>query len=195
MSWLSHEKLVGQRVSLHPLSIEHIDGLVKAVKDGESWKLWYASVPRPGEMETYVQQGINEGVRGNPAYTVFDNQNGNIVGTTRFYMTEDTHRRTKLGYTWYGDQARRTSINTESKFLLLNKAFEEHQASAVEFRTHYFNFTSRQAIERLGARQDGILRQHQIMADGSYRDTVVYSIINSEWPTVKQHLQAKMERR
>jgi RimJ/RimL family protein N-acetyltransferase len=168
--------------------MDHIEPLKTAVKDGEFWKLWYARVPAPEQMEEYVTAAIADAGRGNIAFAVRMNETKKIVGTTRFYNVDGLNRRPMLGYTWYAESACRTGINTETKLLLLQHVFEQKNAIAVEFRTHFFNQPSRTSIERLGAKQDGILRSHQIMHDGSIRDTVVYSILRHEWPAVKDKL-------
>ncbi|WP_462154231.1 GNAT family N-acetyltransferase [Pseudoalteromonas piscicida] len=192
--WPTDKPLIGHHVTLEPLSTTHINALQQAVKDGEAWKLWYANVPNPDDMERYVNTAISQGSEGNLAYAVRLNSSNEIVGTTRYYNADIANRRTMLGYTWYSDKVRRTAVNTECKFLLLRQLFEDLDAIAVEFRTHFFNHASRNAIERLGAKLDGILRSHQIGRNGELRDTVVYSIIASEWPTVKQHLLSKLDR-
>ncbi len=184
--------LRGRFVDLEPLSHLLVDGLKDAVTDGELWQLWYASVPSPKEMTSYVDAAIKASINGNMAFVVRDLRTQKVVGTTRFYNVEPAHKRGLIGYTWYAKSAQGTAINTEAKYLLMKYWFEVKQANAVEFRTHFFNETSRRAIERLGAKQDGILRSHQILKDGSVRDTVVYSIIASEWPAVKNNLQAKL---
>lgn len=190
--WINEETLKGNFLTLEPLQLEHISELKVAVQDGESWKLWYANVPRPDEMSDYVEDAISAARAGDIAYAVRSNVTQKIVGTTRYYNVDAKNKRAMIGYTWYSSSARRTPINTECKLLLLAKLFESHDAIAAEFRTHYFNQPSRAAIERLGAKQDGILRQHQIMKDGSIRDTVVYSIIAAEWPAVKSNLLSKL---
>jgi N-acetyltransferase len=184
--------LSGSFVVLAPLMRSHVDALKDAVCDGELWRLWYASVPSPDEMSNYVDAAINASTNGNMAFAVRDLKTQKVVGTTRFYNVEPAHKRGLIGYTWYAKSAQGTAINTEAKFLLMQYWFEVQKANAVEFRTHFFNQASRRAIERLGAKQDGILRSHQILKDGSIRDTVVYSIIASEWPAVKNNLQVKL---
>ena len=188
MNLLPETTLAGEFVTLEPLRAEHATALKLAVLDGELWKLWYAGVPSPEEMEAYVAFAVSEAQRGNLAFAVKDNHTGKIVGTTRFYNVEPVHRRGLLGYTWYAKSVQGTKTNTECKYLLLDYFFEQQGAIAVEFRTHFFNQRSRHAIEKLGAKQDGILRSHQIMRDGSIRDTVVYSIVSSEWSSVKNGL-------
>ncbi len=193
MAWLSEMALTGKYVTLEPLTLEHIGPLQEAVKDGEGWKLWYAAVPQPEQMEKYVLDAIAAAKQGNLAYAVRSHAHNKIVGTTRFYSVDAVNRRAMLGYTWYAKAVQRSPVNTESKLLLLTHLFETHQAIAVEFRTHFFNQISRQAIERLGAKFDGILRSHIIMKDGSIRDTALYSIIASEWTSVRNNLKARLE--
>ena len=190
--WIKEEILEGDYVILEPLRMEHIPHLEIAVQDGESWKLWFASVPNVDEMHSYVKSAIEASGRGEIAYVVRVKSTNKIVGTTRYYNVDEKNKRAMLGYTWYASSVRRTPINSECKLLLLRNIFESHGAIAIEFRTHYFNQASRAAIERLGAKQDGILRSHQIMKDGSLRDTVIYSIISSEWPAVKSNLLSKL---
>ena len=184
--------LEGTYAALEPLMHSHVEALQSAVRDGELWQLWYASVPSPDEMARYVDTAIKASINGDMAFAVRDLKTQQIVGTTRFYNVEPAHKRGLIGYTWYAKSAQGTAINTETKYLLMQYWFEVKQANAVELRTHFFNEASRRAIERLGAKQDGILRSHQILKDGSVRDTVVYSIIASEWPVVKNNLQAKL---
>jgi N-acetyltransferase len=192
---LDHDfSLGGHFVALEPLGHTHVKDLKQAVRDGELWRLWYASVPSPDEMAAYVDEAIKTSVNGNMAFVVRDQKTHQVVGTTRFYNVEPAHKRGLIGYTWYAKSVQGTAINTEAKYLLMEYWFELKKANAVEFRTHFFNEASRRAIERLGAKQDGILRSHQILKDGSIRDTVVYSIIASEWPAVKNNLQAKLEK-
>lgn len=191
---INKQKLEGTHVVLEPMKVEHIQALQAAVLDGEAFNLWFANVPKPEDMQSYVEQAIKAMEQGNVAYVVISKQTGKLVGTTRYYNVDHANKRALIGYTWYANSSKRTFINTEAKLLLLKNLFEESKAIAVEFRTHFFNHTSRAAIERLGAKQDGILRNHQIMKDGSYRDTVVYSIIASEWPAVRNNLLSKLQR-
>lgn len=194
MAWLTTQMLEGEFVCLEPMAQSHVADLQQAVADGENWKLWYAMVPTVEEMPAYVQEALASKAQGAVPYVVRCKMTGKIVGTSRYYMVDEASRRALIGYTWYAESVRRTAINTEAKFLLLSNLFEKHQAIAAEFRTHFFNHTSRKAIERLGAKMDGILRQHMILKDGSVRDTVVYSIIACEWPTVRRHLLSKLGR-
>lgn len=192
MSWLENIELCGAIVTLEPLNMTHVEPLMVAVMDGEFWKLWFASVPSPDQMENYVINAIEGAKKGNIAFAVRLNETKSIVGTTRFYNVDELNKRPMLGYTWYAKSVCRTGVNSECKLLLLQYVFEKKEAIAVEFRTHYFNEASKKAIERLGAKQDGILRAHQIMADGSIRDTAVYSILQEEWPTVKSNLLSRL---
>ncbi len=177
---------------LVPLEMGHVEPLRAAVLDGEFWKLWFAKVPSPDQMESYVIQAIGDAKKGNIAFAVSLNKTNKIVGTTRFYNVDEITRRPMLGYTWYAKSVCKTGVNSESKLLLLQYVFEQKKALAVEFRTHYFNEVSRTSIERLGAKQDGVLRSHQRMPDGSIRDTVVYSILQHEWPAVKNNLLSRL---
>ncbi|WP_299493080.1 GNAT family protein [uncultured Shewanella sp.] len=190
--WIKDDVLQGEVVLLEPLALEHTDSLIKLSKEGGLWELWYTTVPKSDAMEDYVKTAIRNRRHGDLAYVVRSKFNHQIIGTTRYYNVDEKNRRVMIGFTWYANSVRRTPVNTECKWLLLNNIFEKYNAIAVEFRTHYFNQDSRKAIERLGAKQDGVLRSHKIMPDGSLRDTVVYSIIASEWPAVKCHLQSKM---
>jgi N-acetyltransferase len=196
MQWLSIGPLSGQFITLEPLERQHIYELQQAVADGEPWKLWFANVPHPDALAQYVEEAIEGAAKGNIAYAVrlrSDAGNlGPLVGSSRFYNVDAPNRRAMLGYTWYSAAVRRSPVNTECKLLMLKHLFETHGALAVEFRTHFFNQASRSAIERLGAKQDGILRNHQILRDGSIRDTVIYSIIAGEWPTVRNNLMSKL---
>lgn len=191
MSWLENIELSGTLVTLEPLDMAHIEPLQAAVRDGEFWKLWYARVPAPEQMAGYVTTAIAETKKGNIAFAIRLKETNKIVGTTRFYNVDESNRRPMLGYTWYAKSVCRTGANSETKLLLLQYVFEQKEAIAVEFRTHFFNQASRTSIERLGAKQDGILRSHQIMPDGSIRDTVVYSILRHEWPAVKDNLLSR----
>lgn len=190
--FISDKNLSGQYVDLEPLSEVHIEPLQNAVLDGRSWEIWYASVPKPDEMASYVRAAMANAEAGDLAYAVRSKESNKIVGTTRYYNVDAANRRAMLGYTWYSSSVRRTPVNTECKLMLLENLFETSSAIAVEFRTHFFNRKSRDAIERLGAKQDGVLRSHQIMRDGSLRDTAVYSIIAAEWPAVKMNLESRL---
>ena len=188
MPWLEPVTLSGPHAQLKPLSHDHIDGLIEAVKDGELWKLWYTSVPRPEDMRKEIDRRLALQAAGSMlAFTVLD-ADGKIAGMSTYMNVDAANRRVEIGSTWYATRVQRSALNTQCKLLLLTHAFEKLDCIAVEFRTHFFNQQSRRGIERLGARLDGILRSHQIAANGTLRDTVVYSIIAAEWPTVRAHL-------
>ncbi len=187
--------LKGRHATLEPLAREHEAAVRSAAADGELWRLWYTSVPAPEKTVAWLDAALDMRERlGAMPFIVRANATGDIVGSTRYFNVEAAHRRLEIGHTWCAKRAQRTPVNTECKLMLLTHAFEALQCIAVEFRTHFFNFASRAAIERLGARQDGILRNHQLMPDGTRRDTVVFSILDSEWPTVKRNLQWLLER-
>jgi RimJ/RimL family protein N-acetyltransferase len=174
--------------------VQHADPLAEAVRDGELWKLWYTAVPSPERMAAEIERRLGLQARGSMLpFTVLD-ASGTPVGMTTYMNIDAANQRVEIGSTWYARRVQRTPLNTESKLLLLQHAFEALQCIAVEFRTHRFNTQSRRAIERLGAQLDGMLRSHQRMADGSLRDTAVYSIVAAEWPTVKAHLQWQLQR-
>jgi len=186
--------LSGRHVKLVPLSLDHHDGLVAAVSDGELWRLWYTSAPAPEAMLGEIQRRLGLLESGSMVpFTVVDPGSGEIVGMTTYMNVDAANRRVEIGSTWYAQRVQRTALNTEAKLLLLEHAFERLGCIAVEFRTHFMNQQSRRAIERLGAKLDGILRNHVIAANGTLRDTCVYSILASEWPTVRAHLQWQIE--
>jgi len=192
MPWLGPVSLQGSHARLEPLSQHHRDGLSEAVRDGELWKLWYTSIPRPEDMAKEIDRRLALQAAGAMLpFTVFD-ANGDIAGMTTYMNIDAANRRVEIGSTWYAKRVQRSAVNSQCKCLLLTHAFETLDCIAVEFRTHFFNHQSRRGIERLGAKQDGILRSHQIAANGTLRDTVVYSIIAAEWPTVKAHLSYQL---
>ncbi len=184
--------LKGSHVALEPLAREHASALASAAGDGELWRLWYTSVPSPDTVGRYIETALEmREAAGALPFAVRD-ATGTIVGSTRYFNVDAVNRRLEIGHTWYAQRVQRTPLNTECKLLLLGYAFESLHCIAVEFRTHWMNHQSRAAIARLGAKQDGVLRSHQVAADGSLRDTVVFSIIAAEWPTVRRHLQYKL---
>jgi RimJ/RimL family protein N-acetyltransferase len=195
MSWPADVTLRGTHVTLEPLAPRHAPGMIEAVRDGELWKLWYTSVPHPDGMETEIVRRLDLRTRGSMLpFAVLDPQ-GHCVGMTSYMHIDATHKRVEIGSTWYARRVQRSALNTECKLMLLQHAFETLDCIAVEFRTSFFNHQSRRAIERLGAKLDGILRSHQRHANGSLRDTCVYSIIASEWPAVKGHLAYQLSRK
>jgi RimJ/RimL family protein N-acetyltransferase len=192
MPWLEPVSLGGPHAQLKPLSQDHCDGLTEAVRDGELWNLWYTAVPRPEEMPKEIGRRLGLQQAGTMLpFTVFD-ADGNIAGMTTYMNVDAANRRVEIGSTWYAKRVQRSALNTQCKLLLLTHAFEKLDCIAVEFRTHFFNHQSRRGIERLGAKQDGILRSHVIAPNGTLRDTVVFSIIAAEWPTVKAHLSYQL---
>src|SRR5215813_5216021 len=192
MPWLEPVTLRGAHARLEPLSSDHYDGLIEAVKDGELWKLWYTFVPTPDSMTKEIDRRLGLQQAGSMLpFTVFDAV-GTISGMSTYMNVDAANRRVEIGSTWYARRVQRSALNTQCKLLLLTHAFETLDCIAVEFRTHFFNHQSRRGIERLGAKQDGTLRSHQIAPNGTLRDTVVYSIIASEWPTVKAHLNYQL---
>ena len=194
MRFIEPVTLRGNIATLEPLALEHTAGLAEAAKDGELWRLWYTSVPSPDKAGEYVATALDWRERlGAMPFAVRENATGDIVGCTRYFAVDPASRRLEIGYTWYAKRVQRTPLNTECKLLLLTHAFETLRCIAVEFRTHWFNHASRAAIARLGAKQDGVLRNHQVMPDGTKRDTVVFSIIDDEWPAVRRHLSFQLE--
>jgi len=192
MPWLEPVTLSGPHAQLKPLSHDHTDGLAEAVKDGELWKLWYTFVPKPGDMGKEIDRRLSLQAAGSMLpWTVFD-ADGKVAGMTTYMNVDATNRRVEIGSTWYAKRVQRSALNTQCKLLLLTHAFEKLDCIAVEFRTHFFNQASRRGIERLGAKLDGILRSHQLAPNGTLRDTVVYSIIAGEWPTVRAHLNYQL---
>lgn len=190
--WIEDITLKGAHVMLEPLTIDHRDILVDIARDGELWNLWYTSVPGPDTVDGYLATALKMKDNAGAMPFLIRDTAGNPIGCSRMFNVDEVNKRLEIGYTYYRKSAQRTAANTEAKLLLLTHAFETLGAIAVEFRTHWHNQASRTAIARLGAKQDGILRNHQRMPDGSLRDTVVFSIIDSEWPAVKKGLQFKL---
>lgn len=188
MGWPAPVRLQGRLGSLEPLSLDHHDELVAAVRDGELWTLWYTAIPSPEHMRAEIQRRLELQARGSMLPFTTRAANGRVVGMSTYMNIDATHRRLEIGSTWTAASMQRSGFNTECKRLLLGHAFEQLDCIAVEFRTHFFNQQSRRAIERLGAKLDGILRNHQRAANGSLRDTCVYSITQAEWPAVQAHL-------
>jgi len=187
--------LTGRHVQLVPLSRDHRDGLAAAVSDGDLWQLWYTNIPAPDQMDAEIERRLALQAAGSMLpFTVIERPSNRIVGMTTYMNIEPAGPRVEIGSTWYAQSVQRTALNTEAKLLLLTHAFDHLDCLAVEFRTHFFNHQSRRAIERLGAKLDGVLRSHQRARNGTLRDTCVYSIIASEWPTVRAHLSSRLER-
>ena len=193
MAWLEPVVLQGKIVALELLAHKHCDDLVEAVSDGALHKLWYTTVPAPNGMELEIERRLKLWDAGAMLpFAAIELKSGKAVGMTTYLNIDAVHKRVEIGSTWYRRSAQRSGINTECKFLMLRHAFEELDCIAVELLTHFFNHQSRRAIERLGAKLDGVLRNHMVMPDGTLRDTCCYSIIASEWPTVKAHLTRLM---
>jgi N-acetyltransferase len=193
MAFADSVSLHGRHVSLVPLSHSHHDDLVDAVKDGELWTLWYTKIPTPEEMLAEIDRRLELQKQGSMIpFAVIEKSTQEAVGMTTFMNIDAANRRVEIGSTWYRKRVQRSTLNTECKLLLLTHAFEQLNCIGVEFRTHFFNMQSRAAIERLGAKLDGVLRQHQIASNGTLRDTCVYSILDREWPTVKAHLTHRL---
>lgn len=190
--WPAPITLQGRHVRLEPLHPDHAPALAEAVREGELWNTWYTVVPSPDSMAAEIERRLGLQAAGSMLpFAVLDAQ-GVPVGMTTYMHIDARFRRVEIGSTWLARRVQRTALNTEAKWLLLRHAFETLDCIAVEFRTHRFNQQSRRAIERLGAQLDGILRHHQRTADGSLRDTCVYSITAPEWPTVDMHLRSRL---
>jgi RimJ/RimL family protein N-acetyltransferase len=187
--------LEGDAVRLEPLATGHAPELAEAAADGRLWELWFTIVPTPEAMPAWIESALALQAAGRALpFAVRRRRDGRLVGSTRYMNVEESQRRLEIGTTWYARSVHKTALNTECKRLLLGHAFETLGCLAVEFRTHWFNHASREAIARLGAKQDGVLRNHQRLPDGSLRDTVVFSIIESEWPAVRRHLGFRQAR-
>ncbi|MHC6229841.1 GNAT family N-acetyltransferase [Arthrobacter sp. MMS24-T111] len=201
MTFLEPLTLTGRHVILEPLAEEHHDGLVDAARDGELWKLWYTSVPAPDAMAAEIRRRLALQDQGSmlPFTTrLIDAETGGpgrIIGMTTYMNIDAATPRVEIGSTWNAASAQGTGTNPDSKLLLLGHAFEAVGCPAVEFRTHWLNHQSREAIARLGAKQDGVLRSHSRTSDGNLRDTVVFSILDHEWPAVRAGLEYRLHRR
>ncbi len=187
--------LSGQHVRLEPLQKHHLPGLKTAILDGQLWRLMVTSVPHPDQLENFLDHALKEQQLGSAmAFATIDQLNNLVVGSTRYLNTDWLHARTEIGFTFIAKSKQRTAINTEAKLLMLQHAFETCPFNRVAFLTDFLNQPSRNAIQRLGAKQEGILRNHMVMVDGRVRDTVVFSIAKHEWPGIKQLLQEKLNR-
>ncbi len=194
-SWLQEIELTGARVKLVPLKASHKEALLEAASDGELWNLWYTWVPSEKDIGEYISIALQQKENQTALpFAVLDQRSKKVLGTTRYLNANSNHKRLEIGSTWYTKSAQRTGVNTECKYLMLQHAFDRLNCIAVEFRTNWFNYRSRNAILRLGAKQDGVLRNHRIDRQGKLRDTVVFSIIESEWPTIKQSLDFEMKK-
>ena len=183
------------RVRLEPLAMDHAAALEAAARDGELWNLRITSVPAPGETAAYIATALQGGADGHMLpFAVIDKDGGRVIGSTRYHDIVPAVERLEIGYTWYGKSWQRSHVNTSCKLLLMAHAFETLGARLVGWRTDNYNFASQRAIERLGARKDGVLRHHALRRDGTVRDTVMYSLAAGEWPEVKAHLQYQLAR-
>jgi RimJ/RimL family protein N-acetyltransferase len=180
-------------VRLEPLGPQHAAGLLAAASDGELWKLRITSVPEPEQLDAYIATAL-EMRPSRYAYAVIDSVSEEVIGTTSYHDIVPALDRVEIGYTWYARSRQRSYVNTSCKLMLLTHAFETLGCAVVGFRTDNFNHASQSAIERLGAKKDGVLRHHGLRRDGTVRDTVVYSIVRGEWPEIKAHLRYKLNR-
>ena len=182
-------------IRLEPLSPEHQDGLIKAASDGELWKLWFTSVPEPDATAKYIADALKGQADGHMLpWAVRDLSDNVVVGTTRYHDIVPAIDRVEIGWTWYAQRCQRSHVNTTCKLMLLEHAFEKLGCAVVGLRTDNFNFRSQKAIEALGAKKDGVIRHHQARRDGSARDSVMYSILKTEWPDVRRHLELRLGR-
>jgi RimJ/RimL family protein N-acetyltransferase len=195
MSWLEPVTLSGNHAILEPLDHRHEPDLIEAVRDGKLWELWYTNVPRDTDMAKEIDRRLGLQADGSMLpFAAIDPETGKAVGMTTYMAADALNKRVEIGFTWYRQSVQRTGLNTNCKLLLLAHAFETLDCIAVEFRTHFFNHASRRGIERLGAKLDGVLRSHLVAKNGTIHDTCVYSIIASEWPTVKGNLTWQLSR-
>jgi len=193
--WIEPVTLRGTHVLIEPLEAGDRDELAAAAGDGELWKLWYTSVPAPQATDGWIAAALKQRAEaGAMPFVIRRAQDRRLVGATRYFNVAAENRRLEIGHTFYSSSVQRTPINTETKLLLLTHAFEALDCLGVELRTHFMNLQSRRAIERLGAKLDGVLRSHQVMPDGSLRDTCVYSILATEWPAVRSNLAFRLAR-
>ena len=187
--------LEGGGIRLEPMGEHHHDPLEAAAADGRLWELWYTAVPLPGGMRQYIADALGGQNAGHMLpWTVCDAMTGDVLGTTRYHDIVVSIDRVEIGHTWYRQSVQRTHVNTTCKLLLLRHAFEALGCKVVGLRTDNFNLRSQRAIEALGARKDGVLRHHAMRKDGTVRDSVLYSILATEWPDVKRHLELRLAR-
>lgn len=192
---LEQATLEGHGVRLEPLETTHAAALQLAATDGRLWDLWFTAVPEPGDVERYVTTALDGQRAGHMwPWVVRELTSGSIIGSTRYHDIVPAIDRVEIGYTWYAKSWQRTHVNTACKLLLFQHAFETVGCAVVGLRTDNFNFASQRAIERLGAKKDGVIRHHQARRDGTVRDSVMYSVLRSEWPDVKRHLLLRLAR-
>jgi len=194
--WPPDVTLRGEHATLERLALSHGEALAEAARDGELWKLWFTTVPAPEGMAGEIERRLTLRAQGSMLpFAVIEAATGRAVGMTTYMNIDAANRRLEIGSTWYRAAVQRTALNTDCKLLLLRHAFEALDCIAVEFRTHFFNHASRRAIERLGAKLDGVLRSHAVGRAGELRDTCVYSVIAPEWPAVRRNLEWRLEPR
>ncbi len=182
-------------IRLVPLGLEHEAGLAAAAADGELWKIRVTSVPEPDATRAYIEAALQMQAQGTRVpFAVLDSSTGQVIGSTSYHDIVPAVQRLEIGYTWYAASRQRSAVNSTAKLILLQHAFETLGAQLVGWRTDNFNFASQRAIERLGARKDGVLRHHGLRRDGTVRDTVMYSLSLGEWPEVKAHLEHQLTR-
>jgi RimJ/RimL family protein N-acetyltransferase len=187
--------LASEHVRLEPLGLAHVEGLKRAAADGELWTIRVTSVPDPDDTRGYVERALQAFAEGHRlAFAVLDARSGEVIGSSSYHDIVPAVERLEIGYTWYAKSRQRTQVNASAKMLLMTHAFETLGARLVGWRTDNFNFASQRAIERLGARKDGVLRHHAVRRDGTIRDTVMYSMTVGEWPEAKAELQARLDR-
>ena len=188
-------KLEGHGVRLEPLGSEHHDGLAAAAQDGKLWELWFTSVPEPEQTQAYIKAALAGQLAGHMLpWAVRELQTGRIVGSTRYHDIVAEADRVEIGYTWYAKRCQRSHVNTACKLLLFSYGFETLGCKVIGLRTDNFNFASQRAIEALGAKKDGVIRHHAPRRNGTVRDTVMYSVLASEWPDVKRHLELRLKK-
>ena len=187
--------LESERLRLEPLTHAYLDGLLAAAADGELWNLRITSVPAPNETAAYIDTALKQYEKGNRlAFVVIDKPSGRVLGSSSYHDIVPAVERLEIGYTWYAKSVQRSHVNTTAKLMLMTHAFETLGAKLVGWRTDNYNFASQRAIERLGARRDGVLRHHALRRDGTVRDTVMYSLAAGEWPEVKAHLLYQLQK-
>jgi RimJ/RimL family protein N-acetyltransferase len=188
--------LADERIRLEPLGLQHVDGLKRAAADGELWKIRVTSVPEPDDTRGYIERALQAFAEGHRlAFAVLDAGSGAVIGSSSYHDIVAAVERLEIGYTWYAQSRQRTHVNASAKLLLMTHAFETLGARLVGWRTDNYNFASQRAIERLGARKDGVLRHHAVRRDGTIRDTVMYSMTVGEWPEAKAELQSRLAHR
>ena len=195
MITLNPAVLEGHGVRLEPMEAAHADALREAAADGRLWELWFTAVPEPDKVESYIATALDGHRAGHMLpWVVREVASGKVVGSTRYHDIVAPIDRVEIGYTWYAKSWQRTHVNTACKLLLFTHAFESVGCAVVGLRTDNFNFASQRAIERLGAKKDGVIRHHQARRDGSARDSVMYSVLAHEWGDVKRHLLLRLAR-